>query len=282
MAMLTDLQEKLAIELEDDNLMLVEDVEGSKKIKISELKKAMTPVQERFVKEIVNETIDRVVKTLLDAKWQFTEYDTMQYRMNVWISDNSGDVQIVLYDMQEEKCLTREEIEELFKNKHSIRVYIGTMWEEPVSVKVLSFCEEYDDPEGINEFFAEDDAGLIRVHFNGLTNNQISQIYYEDIEMAVQSDDDKIRYEFTIGRGSFMNSVPYESRVPVCCPCIYRPKPNPDPDADIKKPEQESPNEPEPEQPEEPKEEGEEPKPEPTEPEDGDENESGEEESGNE
>lgn len=249
MAMLTELPEKLAIEVEEDNVMLVEDVEGSKKIKISELMKVFRPVQERFVKEIVNEAIDRMAESLLDAKFEFSNYTTLQYKMDTWIDNNSGDIQIALFDVQKDKWLTREEIEELFKNDYIIKVYIGRTWEYPVSFKVLSFCEEYEEADIIDQDKDEDDAGYIVIHFDGLTNNQISQIIYEDIEIIVVGDEKKeIRYEFLRSRDRFANAVPWKVPYVGCCPCMGRYHPIQDPE----QPPEKEPETEEPEQPTEP------------------------------
>lgn len=223
MAMLTDLEEKLATEVEDDNLLLIEDAESSKKIKISEFMKVLSPLQERFIKEIINETIDRISSSLLDAKWQFAEYVTKRYKMNTWIGSTSGNIQITLLDTEANKWLTREQIEELLENKHTIQVYIDSLWEEPVSVRVLSFCEEHEQPESVNAWLAADDAGFLKIHLDGLTNNQISQIIYEDIKITMESEEDSnTRYEFLPARDSFLNSVPYEARVPGYCPCCFQ------------------------------------------------------------
>ena len=268
MSMITDLVEKLAPEVEDSNVLIIEDVESAKKITIGELKKVFRPVQERFVKEIINETIDRITERLLEAKWEFTDYITKTYKMNTWIGSASGNIQISLLDTEINKWLTREEIEELLKNQYSIKVYIGSMWEEPVSIRVLSFCEEHEDPESINEWMAADDAGFIKIHLDGLTNNQISQIIYEDIEITmVDNAEENIRYEFIYARDSFANAVPYEAKIPGCCPCCSHKYPMQQPDVSNKEPEQkpaegeqeESPVEPElPTEPEEPENGGEE------------------------
>lgn len=240
MALISELEEKLASEVEPDNLMAIEDAESTKKIKIKSLMEVFRPVQECFVKEIINDTIDRIIERLADAKWEFVDYVTKKYLMNTWIGSASGNIQIALLDMEQDKWLTRDEIEELFsvsEELYSIRVMIGRIWEEPVSMRILSFCEEHENPEEINAWMAADDAGFLKIHFDGLTNNQISQIIYEDVEIKMESEDENTRYEFIYSRDSFANSVPYEARVPGCCPCcsnVQKPKPEePKPDVPV-------------------------------------------------
>lgn len=225
MSMINDLAEKLATEIEDSNLMLIEDEESAKKVKIEELKKAFHSIDDHFVKEVINETIDRITKALQEAKWDLSERIIKKYKMNTWIGSASGNIQIALLDLETNKWLTREEIEELLTNEYAIKVYISSMWEEPVSIRILSFCEEHAEPESINAWMAADDAGFIKIHLDGLTSNQISQIIYEDINI-IMTGNDEVGYEFIYGRDSFANAVPYEVKVPEYCPCMaYR---NPD------------------------------------------------------
>lgn len=222
MSMIDELAEKLASEVEDSNLMVIADEESAKKITIGELKQVLRSVDDYFVKAVINETIDRITKALQDAKWEFPNYVTKRYKMNTWIGSASGNIQITLLDMEANKWLTREEIVELFENEHSIKVRIGKLLEEPVSIRVLSFCEEHEEPETINPWLAADDAGFLKIHFDGLTNNQISQIIYEDINITMK-DTEEIKYEFFYSRDSFVNSVSYEARIPGCPCCLQMP-----------------------------------------------------------
>lgn len=222
MSMIEELAEKLASEVEDSNLMVIADEESAKKITIGELKKVLRTVDDYFVKSVINETIDRITKALQGAKWEFPNYVTKKYKLNTWIGSASGNIQIALLDMEANKWLTREEIVELLENEYSIEVLIGTLWEKPVSVRVLSFCEEHEEPETVNAWMAADDAGFIKIHFDGLTNNQISRIIYEDIRIIMEGTEE-IKYGFLYSRDSFANSVPYEAKVPGCPCCLQKP-----------------------------------------------------------
>lgn len=231
MAKISDFVEKTALEVEDTDVLAIEDAEDTKKITVGSLKEVLRPVQEAYIKSIVNETLDRISEALLGAKWELVEATLCSFQLNTWIGSASGNIQVALYDEQAEKWLTREEITELFnrdEETYSIEAHLGPFWEKPVSWDVRSFNEEHEAAEEINEWLYRDDAGFIKMHFDGLTQNQISRIIYEDISIKMDDDrneEDEVvtRYLFRPSRDSFSNAVPWESTVPGC-PCIYHAK----------------------------------------------------------
>lgn len=223
LAKISDFVEKTPLEVEDTDLLAIEDLEDTKKITIATLKEILRPIQENFVKQIVNDTIDRISEKILEAKWDILEYITYQYQINTWIGSDSGNIQISLLDLQKMKWLTREELEELFivtdDITHKIQVMINHTWETPVSMRILSFNEEHEAAADINKWMADDDAGFLKIHFDNLTANEISRIIYEDIKIEVNTTDEMVKYEFLISRDSFANSVPYTADIPFHCPC---------------------------------------------------------------
>lgn len=223
MSKIADFIEKTAIEVEDEDIMVIEDLEDTKKITIATLKEIMQPIQGKYIKYIINETLDRVAEKILEAKWDLVDATIFKYKLNTWIGSDSGNIQIALLDMDQNKWLTREELEELFTNSeektYKIQTMINHVWEEPVSMRILSFNEEHEFPEEINQWMYEDDAGFLKIHYDDLTANEISMIIYEDIKIEIESTDEMVRYEFYVDRDSFVNAVPYTAKVPMYCPC---------------------------------------------------------------
>lgn len=229
MSKIKDFPEKTALEVQDTDIMAIEDEEDTKKITIEALKEVFRPLQENLIKSLINETIDNISKALESAKWEIIKPVTYTFIQNTWIGSTSGNIQIALLndDENDYRWLTREEIITLFDRDpgtYTIEVLVNHTWETPVSWDVKDFNEEHEAAHDINAWMSDDNAGFLKLHFDGLTQNEISQIIYEDIRIRFTDEvnDDGIsikKYTFKPVRDSFANSVPWESEIPFDCPC---------------------------------------------------------------
>lgn len=227
MSKIHNFPEKTALEVEDTDLIPIEDEEDTKKITIKELKEVMRSVNDEVIKTLINETLDKIADAILASKWEIRQPIIKSYRMNTWIGSASGNIQIALLDEETNKWLTDEEITVLFDREpetFSIETLINHTYEVPVSWDIRNFNEEHEFAHDINAWMSDDDAGFLKIHFDDLTQNEISQIIYEDIKIHIDDEinDEGIvvtKYLFHAARDSFANSVPYESEIPFECPC---------------------------------------------------------------
>lgn len=241
-----DMTQKTAIEVENTDLLVIEDEEDTKAITAATLKELIILSSDRHMKELINETIDKIMIGMAAAKYVFSTLIEKKYRLNIWIGSASGNIQIAIMDVETAKWLTSEEINELFwptdENGNIIPVepkydedgnelepdpivalMMGGILYSPDDLKVLNFNEEHGKhPEEVNPWLAADDAGFIKAHFDGFTQNEISGILYEDIHMQKSDDydeetDTRTTYEFITARSSFSNAVHYTVQIPTCC-----------------------------------------------------------------
>lgn len=131
-----DLTTKKALEVELTDLLVIEDAEKTKAITVAEFMECVGIHQDRPFKEMVNETLDKVIKSLEEAKYKF-DYD-QYFKLNIWIGSDSGNIQIAVLDTDTNKWLTRDEL-----------IYLLGPIEEEEKEQVFNERAEYEAEEGV-------------------------------------------------------------------------------------------------------------------------------------
>ncbi len=227
MVKLTSLKTKTAIEVTDDDLLLIEDKEDTKTITVDQFKIVMNSYTEARVKALFNECLDNVSKALEKAK--FVIPITRKFATNIWIGSDSGNIQITIRDLKTGKWFTREELVNLLldedgniANDFSVKVFADGIYNTAQSYQLLNFVDYHT--RGDNEWLFDDNAGFIKASFKDLTHNGIAAITYEDVEVNIKNrtfvpedEEEKLQeYEFIFINtpGSFANGIRYESVIP--------------------------------------------------------------------
>lgn len=207
---ITELTAKTSLEVEDTDLLVIEDAEDTKQITVGELKEFLFSSSNGFekkVKQLINETLDKVSESLKDAKYEL--FELKNYAIGAWIGSTSGNIQIVIKDTVEDKWLTMDEILALAPdNDFKVQAYVADVWETAVSYDVKDFNTEHDDPYSVNPTLSDANAGFIKAHFDNFTQNEIAGITIDDIKLVLDGTDE-VHYEFVSDPDTFTNAVPY-------------------------------------------------------------------------
>jgi hypothetical protein len=212
-----NLTTKTSLEIEDSDILVIEDAEGTKQIALKEFKEYLINNGiTKSTKMLINQMMDNVINSLQASKYIIT--DLLTYQMNTTIADVNGDIYITLKSMAHSKWLSEDEIkalllpneEGLFTKSFVINVLI-----DDVYVK----CSNYSihDASEIDEIVPEGNIGYIKAHFEGLTQNEVAGITYEDIMITVEDTEitivlpieDMHEYEFVGDPNLFNNNVSY-------------------------------------------------------------------------
>lgn len=236
---LQSLKTKTAIEVTDDDLLVIEDREDTKTITVGQFKILMNAFSEVRVKHIFNECIDRMCAAFEQAKFTFPE--KRNYLVNTWIGSTSGNVQIALRDISTNQWLTREELVALIMDERgnmqmdfSVKLFAGDVYHEAESYQLLNFVDYHD--RSANEWLYDSNAGFIKVAFgDDFENNEIAAIRASDIEVTIKNrivsvDEDgtetiepepepepiqkEYEFNFITSKDSFANAVEFVSIIP--------------------------------------------------------------------
>ncbi len=223
---LTSLKTKTAIEVTDNDLLVIEDREDTKTITVEQFKLLMNAYTDVTTKMLFNECIDRVNKALEKAK--FTIPISRKYLVNSWIGSTSGNVQITLKDLETNKWLTREELVALimdeegnFSGDFKVRLFADDVYNNAQSYQLLSFREYHD--RSANEWLYDSDAGFIKASFGTFEQNTIAAIQSGDIIVSIsprtikdeeESTEKEYQFIFITDPDSFSNGVPFVSVIP--------------------------------------------------------------------
>lgn len=209
---------KTSLEIQDTDVLIIQDGEDTKQVSVGDLRDYLVANGiSKSTKMLINETLDNVINSLKASKYVISEL--MTYRMNTVINDaESGDVLITLKNMSTDKWLTAQDIvnllvpneEEYLTKRFVIRLMIDDIYRECVSYEVL-------DANEISDVIPESNIGYIKAHFEGLTQNEIAGITYEDIIITVEDTEytvvlpieDIHGYEFVGDPDLFKNNVPH-------------------------------------------------------------------------
>ena len=138
--------------------------------------------------------------------------------INSWIGSTSGNIQIAIKDLDNNKWLTADEIVKLTnpdengiaQNDFIIKVMIAGIYNTAASYTIMDFNTEHSS--GTNTILEASDAGFIKAHFNGLMPNEIAGITYNDIKLELP-ETEEYRYLFNVDPDSFANAVPYTNSI---------------------------------------------------------------------
>lgn len=215
---ISNMTSKTSIEINDTDVLLIEDSEDTKQVSVKEFREyLLSHGVTRNTKVLINDMLDNVINSLKASKFIISELIT--HKMNVVINgSDSCDIFIALQNVATEKWLTEEEIylmqfpNDEGMNTKEIVVSIATD-------NVFAHCTEYSiiDASEISEFNPKENMGYIKAHFDGLTQNQIACITYNDIFVSLKDTEvvielpieDRHTYQFVSDPDLFNNNVPY-------------------------------------------------------------------------
>lgn len=223
-----DMTTKTSLEVQDTDLLVIEDEEETKSITVAEFKQALKLAFEgdadKRVKLVVNDVISNVITALEKCKYTFIE--SKYYMVNTWIDSASGDIQMAILDVATNAWLTAEELVALTMEDESgtatrqfvVEVMVGDIicTTDSEDLVILDFNAEYSNASELNAWMAEENAGFIKIHFDGLTQNEIAGIAHDDIKVILPDipDMDEPECIFETNEDSFSNTVPYVESVP--------------------------------------------------------------------
>lgn len=238
---LRNLNTKTALEVSDDDLLMIEDREDTKTITVGQFKAMMNAYSETKFKRLFNECINKVIATCEKAKFEFPIQRS--YLMNIWIGSTSGNIQISLKDIATNHWLTRDELVTLVMDEQGrmqsdfkVQLFINGVYRDANSYQLLNFVDYHD--RSTNEWLYDSDAGFIKVAFgNSFTQNEIAAIRPYDIIVTIASrtvivDSDgsetiqpepeqepepvikQYEFKFLADRDSFANAVEFVSVIP--------------------------------------------------------------------
>lgn len=209
---INDMTAKTSLEIQDTDILVIQDGEDTKQVSVAELRDFLNMTSDKNTKKLINQTIDNVIASLEAAKYVVS--DLRLFMINSWIGSTSGNIQISLKDINNDKWLTVDEINALLEpqedglNKYdfTVKAMVDDAWITAESYTIRDFNTEH--PSGTNQVLEDSNAGFIKAHFEGLTQNEIAGITYDDIKVELP-DTEEYRYMFTGDADSFANAVPY-------------------------------------------------------------------------
>jgi hypothetical protein len=216
-----NLTTKTSLEIEDSDVLVIEDMEDTKQITIKEFKEyLMNNGITKSTKVLINQMMDNVINSLQSSKYIIT--DLLTYQMNTTISDINGDIYITLKSVATDKWLTAEEIVNLLlpnEEQMLTKTFVISVLVEDTYVKCSSYS--IHDASEIDEIVPEGNIGYIKAYFEGLTQNEVANIKYDDIVITTEDTEVTIvlpieemhEYEFIGDPDLFNNNVPYVQNI---------------------------------------------------------------------
>lgn len=215
---ISNLTTKTSIEIQDTDLLVIEDAAETKSVTIKEFREyLMNNGITKSTKLLINEMVDNFISSLQSAK--FLVSDLFTYVMNVTINDaESGDILIALKDNNTDKWLAVEDMVALLapnEDGYATKEFVINVLIDDVYVKSSSYT--IYDASALAEIVPEGSVGYIVAHFDGLTQNQIASISYDDIIITLESNEvtislpieDRHEYNFVGDLDLFKNNVSY-------------------------------------------------------------------------
>lgn len=213
---INDMIAKTALEIQDTDILVIQDGEDTKQVSVADLKEYLCESLNINTKKIINQTIDNIIASLQATKYVVSVLRT--FMINSWIGSTSGNIQMSIKDIDNDKWLTVDEIIALTnpnengepQNDFSIKVMVGDVLKNAESYTIKRFTAEH--PSGTNQVLEDSDAGFIKAHFEGLTQNEIANIKFDNIKIELQ-ETEEYRYIFTTDENSFANAVSYVENI---------------------------------------------------------------------
>jgi len=209
---------KTSLEIQDTDILVIQDGEDTKQVSVGDFKEyLLTQGVSKNTKMLINNMLDNVINSLKSSKYIISELIT--YKMNTVVSDaEPGDIYITLKSEANDKWLTAQDIVNLLvpnsdgelTKRFVIKVLVNDLYVECVSYDIL-------DANEISDVIPESNIGYIKAHFEGLTQNEISGISYDDILITTEDTEytvvlpieDIHDYQFIGDPDLFNNNVPY-------------------------------------------------------------------------
>ena len=213
---INDMIAKTALEIQDTDILIIQDGEDTKQVSVADLRDFLNITSDKNTKKLINQTIDNIIASLQATKYIVSELRS--FMINSWIGSTSGNIQIAIKDLDNNKWLTADEIVKLTnpdengiaQNDFIIKVMIADVYNTAVSYTIMDFNTEHSS--GTNAILEASDAGFIKAHFNGLMPNEIAGITYNDIKLELP-ETEEYRYLFNGDPDSFANAVPYTNSI---------------------------------------------------------------------
>ena len=213
---INDMTAKTSLEIQDTDILIIQDGEDTKQVSVADLRDFLNITSDKNTKKLINQTIDNIIASLQATKYIVSELRS--FMINSWIGSTSGNIQIAIKDLDNNKWLTANEIVKLTnpdengiaQNDFIIKVMIAGVYNIAVSYTIMDFNTEH--PSGTNTILEASDAGFIKAHFNGLMPNEIAGITYSDIKLELP-ETKEYRYLFNVDPDSFANAVPYTNSI---------------------------------------------------------------------
>ena len=215
---ISNLTAKTSLEIDENDVLVIEDKESTKQITVKEFKEyMMNSGITKSTKMLINEMMDNVISSLAASKYIISELLT--YKMNTTIHDaESGNIYITLKSVETDKWLTAEDIrkllvpneEGLYTKNFVINVLVSDVYVKSSNYSIHDANEE-------SEVIPEGNIGYIKAHFDGLSQNEIAGITYDDIMITTEDTEvtivlpieDAHEYEFVGDPDLFNNNVSY-------------------------------------------------------------------------
>lgn len=216
-----NLTSKTYLEIEDTDVLVIEDNEGTKKISMQEFKEyLLNNGVTKSTKVLINQMMDNVINSLQASKYIIT--DLLTYQMSTTINDVDGNIYITLKSVETDKWLTANDIVNLLvPNEEQLltKNFVISVLIDDVYVKCSSYS--IHDASEIDEIVPEGNIGYIKAHFEGLTQNEVAGITYDDIVITVEDTEVTIvlpieemhEYSFVGDPTLFNNNVSYVSNI---------------------------------------------------------------------
>ena len=213
---INDMTAKTSLEIQDTDILIIQDGEDTKQVSVADLRDFLNITSDKNTKKLINQTIDNIIASLQATKYIVSELRS--FMINSWIGSTSGNIQIAIKDLDNNKWLTADEIVKLTnpdengiaQNDFIIKVMIAGRDNTAASYAIMDFNTEHSS--GTNTILEASDAGFIKAHFNGLMPNEIAGITYNDIKLELP-ETEEYRYLFNGDPDSFANAVPYTNSI---------------------------------------------------------------------
>ena len=213
---INDMTAKTSLEIQDTDILVIQDEEDTKQVSVADLRDFLNITSDKNTKKLINQTIDNIIASLQATKYIVSELRS--FMINSWIGSTSGNIQIAIKDLDNNKWLTADEIVKLTnpdengiaQNDFIIKVMIAGIYNTAASYTIMDFNTEHSS--GTNTILEASDAGFIKAHFNGLMPNEIAGITYNDIKLELP-ETEEYRYLFNGDLDSFANAVPYTNSI---------------------------------------------------------------------
>lgn len=216
-----DLTSKTSFEVNENDVLVIEDGEDTKQITVKEFREYLLGSGiTKTTKMLINEMMDNVINSLQSSKYIISELLT--YKMSTTITDVDGDIYITLKNVSTDKWLTAEEIGALLvPNEEGICTKNFVINVLVADAYVRSSSYSIHDASDIDEILPEGNIGYIKAHFDGLTQNEVAGITYDDIMITTEETEitvvlpieDRHEYEFIGDPDMFNNNVPYTQSI---------------------------------------------------------------------